>query len=441
MLEMEEHISNTERECFLLLPYLGTEKQSYLNTEMRLLVKSANYKIRDEYRLPISTPTHFFSENRLLDLKLSLEDLFDPLVIVGDHLSAKQHINIENFLKCDIIDKFELVLEIFEERAMTEEAKVQIELAQLKYEGPRERLRLMSQLSLEGAWHTERTGFWGTGENPLHIFDARTTKREAHLKGKLMVLKQQRIERRLSRKRYHHDSVYISVVGYTSTGKSTLLNALTDSKASRVSPRLFETLDTRIRSFQLDDLKIFVTDTVGFIEDLPTFLIDSFRSTLEESVAADMVLILVDGNESSLEVILQKLNVTINTLNEISPQNNRVIAINKIDLLTPLEIESREKFLKRHFPEIQMVSISAEKKIIEPIIQAIKRLRPKRRFRLKYSPDHNFRSFCHDFTLVEEESFGDQWTMTFAIRKPTYGLEFLKQKADSLEVKIDLQAM
>jgi GTP-binding protein HflX len=440
MLEIEAEPFVTERECILLLPYPSTEKQSFLNTEMRLLVKSANYLIREESLLRDTSPLTLFSKTRLFDVKVRLEEFIDPLVIVGGHLTAKQHLNLENLLECDIVDKFELVLEIFAQRAMTEEAKVQIELARLVYESPRERVRLMDRLSIGGAWQSERTGFWGTGENPLHIFDARTKKREAHLKQKLLVLKQQRIDRRLSRKRFHHDSVYISVVGYTSAGKSTLLNTITDTSASKVSSRLFETLDTRIRSFQLDDLKIFVTDTVGFIEDLPTFLIDSFRSTLEESVAADIVLLVVDGSESSLEVILQKLNVTVNTLNEISSQNNRVIVINKIDLLTPSEVESREKFLKKHFPEYKLVSISAQKNT-SPIIQIVKEFRPKKRYRLEYSPDHNFRSFCHDFTIVEEESFGDRWMITFSIRKPTYGLDFLKQKANSLQVKIDLQTM
>ena len=438
---MEADLLDTEKECFLVLPKSITDKQAYLNTEMRLLVKSANYMIIEEYELTLSTSTHLFSKTQLFDIKTHLDDFYDPLIIVGTHLTAKQHVNIENYLECVILDKFELVLEIFSRRAMTEESKVQIELARLKYESPRERLRLMHQLGLEGAWHTERTGFWGPGENPLHLFDARAKKREAHLKGKLKTLEQQRIGRRLSRKRYHHDSVYISVVGYTSAGKSTLINALTNSTASRVSPRLFETLDTRIRSFQLDDLKIFLTDTVGFLEDLPTFLIDSFRSTLEESIAADMIIILVDGSESSLEVILQKLNVSINTLNEMSSQNNRIIAINKTDLLTTSEVQLREEYLKKHLPEYKVVSISAHQKIIQPIIEEIRLFRPKKKYMLRYSPDHNFRSFCHDFTIVEEESFSDQWTMTFFIRKPTYGLDFIKQKAESLQVKFELIAM
>jgi GTP-binding protein HflX len=438
--QMETDLMEPRGECILLLPYPNTKNDLFLNHEMRLLVKSSNYKIIEEVQLRINNPNYLFSPGRLIEVKSKIEELVDTFIIVGVHLSAKQHINLEKKLECLILDKFELVLEIFALRAMTEEAKIQIQLAQQKYESPRQRLRLMNRLSIEGAWHTERAGFRGTGENPLHDFDAGTKKREAYLKGKLTSLKQQRVERRINRMRFHHDSVYVSIVGYTSAGKSTLLNALTKTNAASVSSRLFETLDTRIRSFQLDDLKIFVTDTVGFIEDLPTFLIDSFRSTLEESLAADIILIVIDGSESSLDLILQKLNVTINTVNEIIPQNNRVLVINKIDLLSEDQLKIRKELLKKHFPEYKLVSISAEENV-EPVLKAIEKFRPPKRYLLRYDPNFNFRSFCHEFTKVEEESFVDPWQMVFSIRKPTYGLDFIKRKAEDLTIQIKIEEL
>jgi GTP-binding protein HflX len=439
MENLEAESIDMKEECVVLLPYTRTKKDIFLNNEMRLLIDSASYKAVLQYEFRSKNPSKPFTSALLQEVKFAMEDITDPLVIVGIHLSAKQHIDLEKFLECAVLDKFELVLEIFALRAMTEEAKVQIRLAQLKYESPRERLRLMDKLSIEGAWQTERMGFGGTGENPLNIFDANVKKREAHLRGKLETLKQQRIESRLTRKRYHHDSVYISIVGYTSAGKSTLLNSLVGTNSASVNPRLFETLDTRIRSFKLDDLKIFVTDTVGFIEDLPTFLIDSFRSTLEESVASDIILVLIDGSESS-DLILQKLDVTLSTLNEVTPQNNRVLVINKIDTLEPKEINSREDLIQKHYPEYKSISVSAIGNI-QPIIDIIADYRPKRRYHLSYTPDYNFRSFCYEFTKVESEEFGDNWTMIFSIRKPTYGLDFLEQKAKTLNVKIELKAV
>ena len=439
MHDLEADLSDVKEECVLMLPYTQTKKIGFLNKEMRLLVDSAGYKSVLEYEFRTKNPSKPFSSALLQEMKFSLEDMVDPIVIVGIHLTSKQHIDLENYLECIVIDKFELVLEIFAQRAMTEEAKVQIRIAQLKYESPRERLRLMDQLSLEGAWQTERMGFGGIGENPLHVFDASVKKREAHLRGKLETLKKQRIEHRLSRKRYHHDSVYISLVGYTSAGKSTLLNNLVGKSSASVNSRLFETLDTRIRSFKLDDLKIFVTDTVGFMEDLPTFLIDSFRSTLEESVAADILLVLIDGSEST-ELILQKLEVTLNTLNEVTPQNNRVLVLNKIDTLDQEEVVKRETLLQNTYPEYKSVSVSAIENV-QPIIQVIADFRPKKRYFLRYTPDFNFRSFCYEFTKVESEEFGDNWKMTFSIRKPTYGLDLLSQKAKALNVEIELKAV
>ncbi len=371
------------------------------------------------------------------EIKLSLDSMIDPLVVVGTHLSAKQHVNMENMLECRVIDKFELVLEIFELRAMTEEAKVQIALAQQRYESPRERMRLMDRLSVDGAWQTERSGFWGPGENPLHGFDARTKKREAHLRNRLEELKNRRIERRKARKRYHHDSIYISVVGYTSAGKSTLLNSLTQTTDSRTSSRLFETLDTRIRSFQIDDLKIFVTDTVGFIEDLPTFLIDSFRSTLEESLAADIILFVVDASEPTPDLIKQKLTVTINTVNEINPQNDRFIVLNKTDLLEPSVIKNRRQFLQKHFPEFQIIPLSA-KKNIDPILKIIDLLRPKVRYKVIFDPNPTFRAFIYENTNVESEEFNNNWTLVFSYRKPRKSLEFFKNKAMSLGIEYEI---
>ncbi|MHA1543114.1 MAG: GTPase HflX, partial [Candidatus Hodarchaeales archaeon] len=116
-------------------------------------------------------------------------------------------------------------------------------------------------------------------------------------------------------------------------------------------------------------MKIFVTDTVGFIEDLPTFLIDSFRSTLEESLASDLTLVVIDGSESP-ELIMQKLDVTLNTLNEVTPQNNRVLIINKIDTLEPEEIEKRENLIQNQYPEYKSISVSAIENV-QPIIDFI----------------------------------------------------------------------
>ncbi len=443
MQESDTDISfQSSQECVLLLPLPLDDRQEFLNEEMRQLLESGHYSIIKEFTISSNNPKYYFSPSFLHEIKSEIEsESIQPLIVVGTHLSPKQGINLEELFACDVIDKFDLILEIFEQRAMTEESKLQIELATLKYERPRERLRLMHKLGLEGAWHTERTGFWGTGEHPLNVFDASMTKRESNLKNKLVTLSQQREKRRDSRKRFHYDSLYVSIIGYTSAGKSTIQNSLTNSYTSQVSSRLFQTLDTRIRSFQIEDLKVFVTDTVGFIEDLPTFLIDSFKSTLEESLAADILLIVIDGSEK-IKHLLQKTLVTVQTINELNPQNYRILVLNKIDLLDSEALNERLEFLKQHFPDLELIPISAIKNV-EPLLVKIGNFQPKQRFKCVYSPpNHQFRAFCYEFTNVEQESFeNSDWEIIISLRKPKFGIEILKHRARSLGVQLEMEAI
>ncbi|MHA1971754.1 MAG: GTPase HflX [Candidatus Hodarchaeales archaeon] len=429
------------QECILLLPRGQDDHQRFLNEEMRQLISSAEKYIVREYELIPNNANMFFSPSNLEEIKYEIQELSESVtLIIGGHLSAKQHINLEIFFEREIVDKFELVLEIFESRAMTEESKLQIELAQLKYQRPRERLRLMNRLGVGGAWHTERTGFWGTGETPLNVLEATTTKRESYLRHKLSQVKKLREKRRKIRKRRHHYSLYVSIVGYTCGGKSTLLNALVNKQASRVSPRLFESLDTKVRSFQFEDLTVFITDTVGFIEDLPTFLIDSFRSTLEESIHSDIILLLIDASEP-LSQVIQKTNLTIETINNLEMDNKRILVLNKVDLLNDKEIETRIKEIKKIYPQLEILPLSAINSI-EPLLRVFDKYRPQKDFRCHYTPNHSFRSFCHEYTFVKGEHFDvDKWTIDFSLRKPEHGLNTLKNKAFQLGIKVELEGI
>lgn len=430
-------------ECILLLPRPSTDaRQRYLNQELRLLVKSAQYRVKTEYELLVNNSKYLFSYYSLQEITHDLEEDHTPLkIIVGTRLSPKQHINLEQMFPFPIRDKFDLVLEIFAARAMTEEAILQIELAELRYKSPRERVRFMHQLGLEGAFHTERSGFWSTGENPLNRMDASVTKKESRLRKRLAVLRHQREDKRGLRKRVHQDSLYCCLVGYTSAGKSTILNGLTGSTVG-VSSRLFETLDTRVRSFPMDDLKIFVTDTVGFIEDLPTFLIDSFKSTLEEGLAADVLIVVIDGSDSPM-LVQQKSRLINQTITEDYPDNRRIIVLSKTDLFEdPLKKEAihiRLSLLREEFPGSQIIPISAIQDI-RPLIEAIGTFRPKQSYRCKYPPNHQFRSFCYESTHVEKEQFfPDVWVMEFTTRKPGNETSRIQNKGKILGIEIEIE--
>ncbi|NHJ00809.1 MAG: GTPase HflX [Candidatus Heimdallarchaeota archaeon] len=431
------------KECILLLPLPTTINQQFLNSEMRALVDSAQYQVISEYSIDTNNLSYFFSVQRLQEIKNQLEidyNVSSLNLVIGSHISPKQGVNLENLFEIRIIDKFDLVLEIFADRAMTEESKLQIELAQLKYQRSRDRLRLMHRLGLEGAWHSERSGFWGPGENPLNVLDASITKKEAILRKKLLFLKRQREERRRVRKRIHKNSLYISLVGYTSAGKSTILNTLTDSFASSVDPRLFETLDTRIRSIQLDDLKIFITDSVGFIEDLPTFLIDSFKSTLEEALAADIIFMIIDGSEP-VDYVVKKLKVTCDTLSELTLSNNRVLILNKTDLITQNELEHRLSKLNELYPEMLTIPISAVNDVT-PLKNYINVIRPVKTYKCNYPANHSFRSFCYENARIESESCThSDWEMIFGLRNPEYSIPNIKRKAKALGVPVELEVV
>ncbi|MFW9854577.1 MAG: GTPase HflX [Candidatus Thorarchaeota archaeon] len=439
----EDKKSHPKGDCILFLPRTtDNAHQLYLNRELRLLVKSANYRVISEHLLPVNDSNFYFSYFRLQEIKYDLEESLVPLnIIAGVHLSPKQHINLEQMFPYPISDKFELVLEIFEDRAMTEEAKLQIELAALRYESPRERVRLMHQLGLEGAWHTERSGFWSTGENPLNVLDASVAKKEALLRKRLVSLKMQRETKRRLRKRFHRDSLYCCLVGYTSAGKSTILNQLTGSTVS-VSSRLFETLDTRVRSFNLDDLKVFVSDTIGFLEDLPTFLIDSFKSTLEEGLAADLLIMVMDGSDSAA-VVQRKARLIDNTLNEIYPENKRIIVLNKIDLLEDSSerepLKNRINVLETEFPGVQTVPLSATRDI-KPLIEAIGQYRPKNLYRFRFPPHPKFRAFCHETISVQKELFfPEEWVMELSTRTPNKGIAQIQKKSKTLGIELHIE--
>ena len=261
-------------------------------------------------------------------------------VIVSSELTPLQYFNIHSFLppEMELIDKFQLVLSIFEQHASSIEAKLQIELARLQYNVVFEKNWYLSKMiggDYEATGGTERRGFGQSGESKFDEIVADHRKKEAVIKKKLEKIKLDRKVRRKSRTSSHN--LNLSLVGYTNAGKSTLMNALTQSEVTTEN-QLFTTLGTTTRSFKYFDLPVMITDTVGFLEDLPTRLIDAFRSTLEESLEGDYILLVLDASDSISE-LERKLDVTISILKEINVSIEDLLFIfNKIDKLEKNEI-------------------------------------------------------------------------------------------------------
>jgi GTPase len=237
-------------------------------------------------------------------------------IVVDEHLTSKQIHNLEKLTGVSVIDRERLILNIFHSRATTTEAKLQIELAEVKYEMPR--VRENAKLT---SGSTERPGKGGMGEYTVDV-------KFRDLKRRMSFIKKKLADAHLKRELYHQQRLktklpIVSLIGYTSSGKTTLFNLLT-SEYKEISSSLFTTLSTTTRSFRINNNDN--NNTVGFISRLPHYMIDAFKSTLEESLAADLILLLIDASEK-FEDIKIKYESCWNVLNELKVDKSKVFVV------------------------------------------------------------------------------------------------------------------
>ena len=289
-------------------------------------------------------PRTYVGKGKLVELKDAFARSGAESLLVDDELSPVQQRELENALEVRVIDRTQLILDIFAQHAVTAEGKLQVELAQLEYNLPR----------MRGLWqHLERlgggVGTRGPGESQLETDRRLARRRVSVLRNRLRGLERQRATRRKSRRR--SETPVVALAGYTNAGKSTLLNALTGADVS-VRDRLFETLDPTTRGFELDGRKYLVTDTVGFIRRLPHQLVEGFAATLEETLVADLILHVVDGSAPD-EAVDEMRAAVEGVLGEIGVTETPVeLVVNKVDLVDPL----RRRRLANRFPEALQVS-------------------------------------------------------------------------------------
>lgn len=300
-----------------------TEEQvkEYLD-ELAFLSETAGVKPLKRFvqRLDNAHPVTFVGKGKLEEIKLYVEEHEVGLVIFDDELSPKQLRNIEAELKVKILDRTSLILDIFAARAQTAYAKTQVELAQYKYMLPR----------LTRLWtHLERqrggVGMRGPGETQLETDKRLIQDRISHLKEELKI-----IDRQMSMQRKNRGKmVRVALVGYTNVGKSTLMNTLSKSEVFAEN-KLFATLDTTVRKVIVHNLPFLLSDTVGFIRKLPTELVESFKSTLDEVREADILVHVVDVSHPNFE---EQIEVVQATLRDIigSDEKPTLLVFNKID--------------------------------------------------------------------------------------------------------------
>ena len=300
------------------------QAQEYLD-ELDFLSRTAGVSpvVRFVQRLEQAHPVTFVGKGKLEEIRQYVEENEIGLVIFDDELSPKQLRNIEATLQVKILDRTSLILDIFASRAQTAYAKTQVELAQYRYMLPR----------LTRLWtHLERqrggVGMRGPGETQLETDKRLIQDRIAHLKEELKGIDRQMAMQRKNRGKL----VRVALVGYTNVGKSTLMNVLSKSDVFAEN-KLFATLDTTVRKVIIHNLPFLLSDTVGFIRKLPTELIESFKSTLDEVREADLLLHVVDLAHPNFE---EHIEVVSSTLREITAGDERpvILVFNKIDAFT-----------------------------------------------------------------------------------------------------------
>lgn len=275
---------------------------------------------------------YFVGSGKLEEIRQYNEIAEISTVIIDDEISPAQQRNLEAELKCKILDRTSLILDIFAQRAKTAQARAQVELAQLQYLLPR----------LKGLWtHLERQrggiGMRGPGEKEIETDRRVINDKIAKLKQDLVVLDKQDETRRKTR----GELVRVALVGYTNVGKSTMMNLL--SKSDILAENiLFATLDTTVRKVVIDNMPFLLSDTVGFIRKLPHHLVESFKSTLDEAKESDIIVHVVDASHENFRDQIDVVNQTLADLKVI--EQPRLIVFNKMDLY-------KEKHFDKYLPE------------------------------------------------------------------------------------------
>jgi GTP-binding protein HflX len=352
-------ITTQEREKALLVsvytggPQQRSECDEHLE-ELALLVET--YGAEVAHKIPCQLRKHdastYVTAGKLEEIEAAIAEIKPNVLIFDDEITPSQQKVLQERLKIKVMDRTGVILEVFGQRAQTSEARLQVELAKVKYQAPRLKY-LWTHLSRQQGTGGGGVYLKGEGEKQIELDRRMLKDRISLLQKEIEGVRANRAQQRAAR--YKSGIPTFAIIGYTNAGKSTLLNALTDANVF-VEDKLFATLDTTTRKFTLpNNQDVLIIDTVGFIRKLPHLLVAAFRSTLEESLEADILLHLVDvSNPAAVE----QAATTYEVLKELGVKNKPIITVlNKID-----QCPTREPILKLKVKYPHTVSISALKR-------------------------------------------------------------------------------
>jgi GTPase len=328
-----------------------TYRDEFAKQEIMELAKAAGYTVQALLPQKVVIKSDYgVGVGKAAELFEIVSDNDSKTLIIDEELTSSQANNLSKVTHVEVVDRSRLILNIFAKRAMTTEAKLQVQLAELKYEMPRARDAV--RYSVSG----ERAGFSGMGESAVDVKFMALKRQMVTIKQKLVKAQSFRKVQRVERRKL--DIPFVSLAGYTSSGKTTLFNRMA-SESKEESPGLFTTLTTTTRAVAFGDArkKVMLSDTVGFISRLPTYMVESFKSTLEELTYADLVLLLLDGSESE-EAMWIKLRSCRETLDDLKVDAKKILLVlNKIDLME----KERASRIEEHelFKGLAVIKISA----------------------------------------------------------------------------------
>ncbi|WP_276168530.1 GTPase HflX [Zobellia alginiliquefaciens] len=314
------------------------EKVTEYLDELEFLTYTAGGEVVQRFvqRMDVPNPKTLIGSGKMEEVEAFVKSNDIGSVIFDDELSPAQQRNIEKLLRCKIVDRTSLILDIFAQRAQTSYARTQVELAQYEYLLPR----------LTGLWtHLERQrggiGMRGPGETEIETDRRIVRDRISLLKKKLT-----KIDRQMETQRGNRGAlVRVALVGYTNVGKSTLMNVISKSEVFAEN-KLFATLDTTVRKVVIGNLPFLLSDTVGFIRKLPTQLVESFKSTLDEVREADLLLHIVDISHPQFEEHIESVNKILDEID--SADKNTIMVFNKIDQYKHAEIDEDDLITERN---------------------------------------------------------------------------------------------
>ncbi|MBX3034736.1 MAG: GTPase HflX [Bdellovibrionaceae bacterium] len=356
--------------------------------------------------LPQWNPSTLIGTGKVDEIAEMVRDSAAQIVVVDHQLSGVQTRNLESAIKVRVLDRNQLILDIFAQRAQTFEGKLQVELAQLLDQMPRMVDAWMGSLSRQGGG----IGTRGPGEKAIENDRRRIRERVALIKKKLETVRKSRAQHRSSRRR--HEIPSFALIGYTNSGKSSLLNRLTGSQVMAKN-QVFATLDPTTRKIFLPDgPPAVVTDTVGFIRKLPTNLIEAFKATLEESAEADILLHVVDLSSPNM---LRQIEVVEELIEEFNWQDKKIIHVfNKMDV-APVE----RQFQIRQFPRVFVSALTGQgiEQLKRLMADSINEMQTDVQLYFPRTHEHKIFDLSRDTKVIRKES-ATEGTICYAQMTP-----------------------